>query len=90
MPAVCFVDGLHHEREFQRGVSGEPFFQICLTGGRHLVHERVADAYIEALVRKAKGLVAGDPFDEEAIALANATDYGLAAAVVSADFVRAQ
>jgi acyl-CoA reductase-like NAD-dependent aldehyde dehydrogenase len=41
-------------------------------------------------VRKAKGLVAGDPFDEEAIALANATDYGLAAAVVSADFVRAQ
>jgi benzaldehyde dehydrogenase (NAD) len=138
--------------------------QICLTGGRHLVHERIADAYVEALVRKAKALVVGDPFDEkvhvgpivnerqaanlerivaetvaagaklltggsrkglffaptvitgvrpgmaafdeerfgpiavittfrndeEAIALANATDYGLVAAVVAADLVRAQ
>jgi benzaldehyde dehydrogenase (NAD) len=138
--------------------------QICLTGGRHLVHERVADPYVEALVRKAKALVVGDPFaenvqvgpiinerqaanverivaetiakgakiltggsrkglffeptvitgvtpgmavfdeerfgpiavittfrnDEEAIALANATDYGLVAAVVSADLFRAQ
>jgi benzaldehyde dehydrogenase (NAD) len=138
--------------------------QICLTGGRHLVQEGVADAYVEALVRKAKALVVGDPFDEkvqvgpivnerqaanverivaetiakgakvltggsrkglffeptvitrvtpgmaafdeerfgpvavittfrnddEAIALANATDYGLVAAVVSADLARAQ
>src|SRR5260370_21661054 len=38
--------------------------QICLTAGRHLVHERVACAYVEALVRKAKALVIGDPFDE--------------------------
>jgi benzaldehyde dehydrogenase (NAD) len=138
--------------------------QICLTAGRHLVHERVADAYIEALVRKAKALVVGDPFDEkvqigpiinerqaanverivtqtiakgakiltggsrkglffeptvitgvtpgmaafdeerfgpvaaittfrndeEAIALANTTEYGLVAAVLSADIARAQ
>jgi benzaldehyde dehydrogenase (NAD) len=138
--------------------------QICLTAGRHLVHERVADAYVEALVSKAKALVVGDPFDEtvqvgpivnerqaanvdrivaetiakgakvltggsrnglffeptvitgvtpgmaafdeeifgpvapitrfrddaEAIALANATEYGLVAAVVSADLARAQ
>src|SRR5258708_36344398 len=138
--------------------------QICLTAGRHLVHARVADAYVEALVRKAKALVVGDPFDdkvqvgpiinerqaanverivaetiaqgaklltggsrkglffeptvitgvtpgmaafdeerfcpvavittfrndEEAIALANATDYGLVAAVISADLARAQ
>jgi benzaldehyde dehydrogenase (NAD) len=138
--------------------------QICLTGGRHLVHERVADAYVATLVRKAKALVVGNPFDEkvqvgpivnerqaanverivaetvakgakvltggsrkglffeptvitgvkpgmaafdeerfgpvavittfqndeEAIALANATDYGLVAAVVSADLARAQ
>jgi benzaldehyde dehydrogenase (NAD) len=138
--------------------------QICLTGGRHLVHERVADPYVEAIVSKAKALVVGDPFaenvqvgpiinerqaanverivaetiakgakiltggsrkglffeptvitgvtpgmpafdeerfgpiavittfrnDEEAIALANATDYGLVAAVVTADLFRAQ
>jgi benzaldehyde dehydrogenase (NAD) len=138
--------------------------QICLTGGRHLVHERVADAYVAALVRKAKALVVGNPVDEkvqvgpivnerqaanverivaatvakgatvltggsrkglffeptvitgvkpgmaafdeerfgpvavittfrsdeEAVALANATDYGLVAAVVSPDLARAQ
>jgi benzaldehyde dehydrogenase (NAD) len=138
--------------------------QICLTAGRHLVHERVADAYVAALVRKASTLVVGDPMDErvqvgpivserqavnverivtetlakgaklrvggsrdglffeptvitgvapgmaafdeeifgpvapittfrtddEAIALANATEYGLTAAVVSADLARAQ
>ena len=138
--------------------------QICLTAGRHLVHERVACAYVEALVRRAKALVVGDPFDErvqvgpivnerqaanvdrivaetvakggkvltggsrnglffeptvitgvtpgmaafdeeifgpvapittfrddeEALALANTTKYGLAAAVVSADLARAK
>jgi benzaldehyde dehydrogenase (NAD) len=138
--------------------------QICLTVGRHLVHERVADTYVEALVKKAKALIVGNPFDEkvqigpivnerqaanvdrivretiakgakvatggarnglffeptvitgvtpgmaafddeifgpvapittfrddaEAVALANATDYGLVAAVVSADLARAQ
>jgi benzaldehyde dehydrogenase (NAD) len=39
--------------------------QICLTAGRHLVHERIADAYVDALVRKAKALVVGDPFDKK-------------------------
>jgi acyl-CoA reductase-like NAD-dependent aldehyde dehydrogenase len=48
-------------------VPGEPSShqgQICLTAGRHLIHERVAGAYVEALVRKAESLVVGDPFDE--------------------------
>jgi benzaldehyde dehydrogenase (NAD) len=138
--------------------------QICLTAGRHIVHERIADAYVETLVKKAKALVVGNPLDEkvqvgpivserqaanvarivtetiakgaklrtggsrkgiffeptvisgvtpgmpafdeeifgpiapittfrndeEAVALANATQYGLTAAVVSADLARAQ
>jgi benzaldehyde dehydrogenase (NAD) len=38
--------------------------QICLTAGRHLVHERVADAYVAAMARKAKTLVVGNPVDE--------------------------
>jgi benzaldehyde dehydrogenase (NAD) len=160
------LDDANIEAAASAGAWGAFFHQgqICLTGGRHLVHERVADAYVEALVRKAKALVVGDPFDEkvqigpiinerqaanverivaetiakgakvvtggsrkglffeptvitgvtpgmaafdeerfgpiavittfrndeEAIALANATDYGLVAAVVSADLVRAQ
>lgn len=39
--------------------------QICLTTGRHLVHESIADAYVEALTRKAKALVVGNPLDEK-------------------------
>lgn len=35
--------------------------QICMQAGRHLVHESVAVAYGEALARRAKALVAGDP-----------------------------
>src|SRR4030088_2491491 len=39
--------------------------QICLTAGRHIVHERIADAYVKALVKKAKALVVGNPLDEK-------------------------
>ena len=138
--------------------------QICLSVGRHLVHERVVDAYTDALVAHARKLSVGDPsagdvqlgpiinerqaanvdrilaeslaqgatlrtggtreglfyqptvvtgvkpgmplFDEEifgpiaaitavvddneAVALANHTSYGLAASVMSGDIARAQ
>lgn len=37
--------------------------QICLTTGRHLVHERLADAYVEALSRRADALTVGNPLD---------------------------
>ena len=39
--------------------------QICLTAGRHIVHEKVAKAYTEALVGKAKALKVGDPFQDD-------------------------
>jgi benzaldehyde dehydrogenase (NAD) len=39
--------------------------QICLTAGRHLVHDGVADSYVKALVRHAKALVVGNPVDEK-------------------------
>jgi benzaldehyde dehydrogenase (NAD) len=35
--------------------------QICLTAGRHLVHEDVATEYSEALVKHASNLAVGDP-----------------------------
>ena len=35
--------------------------QICMTTGRHLVHDRIADRYTEALVAKADALPVGDP-----------------------------
>ena len=35
--------------------------QICMTAGRHIVHEKVADAYAEALAGHARNLPVGDP-----------------------------
>lgn len=35
--------------------------QICMTSGRHLVHESLHDAYVEALAEKADHLPVGDP-----------------------------
>jgi benzaldehyde dehydrogenase (NAD) len=39
--------------------------QICMAAGRHIVHEKVADAYIEALSERAKHLPVGDPAQEQ-------------------------
>ncbi|MDB5609397.1 MAG: benzaldehyde dehydrogenase [Bradyrhizobium sp.] len=160
------LDDVDIEAAASAGAWGSFFHQgqICLTAGRHIVHERIADAYVETLVKKAKALVVGNPLDEkvqvgpivnerqaanverivaetiakgaklrtggsrkglffeptvisdvrpgmaafdeeifgpiapittfrndeEAVALANATEYGLTAAVVSEDLARAQ
>jgi len=35
--------------------------QICMTAGRHIVHEKVADAYVSALSEHADHLPVGDP-----------------------------
>ena len=39
--------------------------QICMTAGRHIVHERIAEAYIEQLAERAQRLPVGNPFDSE-------------------------
>lgn len=39
--------------------------QICMTTGRHLVHESIADEYIAALSEKANRLPVGDPHTDE-------------------------
>jgi benzaldehyde dehydrogenase (NAD) len=49
--------------------------QICMTTGRHLVHERLADAYIEALAAKADALPVGDPVSGQ-VALGPVIDAG--------------
>jgi benzaldehyde dehydrogenase (NAD) len=35
--------------------------QVCMTAGRHIVQESVADAYLDRLAAKASGLPVGDP-----------------------------
>jgi benzaldehyde dehydrogenase (NAD) len=39
--------------------------QICMTTGRHLVHDKVADAYIEAMSAKAAHLPVGNPATDQ-------------------------
>ena len=39
--------------------------QVCFAAGRHIVHESVADDYVDALRDKAKGLRMGDPYRED-------------------------
>ncbi|BAL90834.1 putative aldehyde dehydrogenase [Actinoplanes missouriensis 431] len=41
--------------------------QICMTTGRHLVHERLYDDFVERLAAKAAALPVGDPHREEVV-----------------------
>jgi benzaldehyde dehydrogenase (NAD) len=49
--------------------------QICMTAGRHIVHERVADAYVSALAEHAAHLPVGDPASGQ-VALGPLIDAG--------------
>jgi benzaldehyde dehydrogenase (NAD) len=49
--------------------------QICMTTGRHLVHERIADRYVEALAEKAGHLPVGNPATDQ-VALGPIIDEG--------------
>ena len=164
--ALIVLDDVDIEAAASAGAWGAFFHQgqICFTAGRHLVHERIAEQYVQALVRHASMLKVGNPFssdvhlgplinerqaanveriisettalgarlrtggtrtgcffqptvltgvapgmpafdeeifgpvapittfrdDEEAVRLANSTEYGLAASILSADVTRAQ
>ncbi|QBI21313.1 aldehyde dehydrogenase family protein [Egibacter rhizosphaerae] len=41
--------------------------QICMTTGRHLVHERIAGDYLDALREKAEGLPVGNPATDQVV-----------------------
>jgi benzaldehyde dehydrogenase (NAD) len=49
--------------------------QICMTTGRHLVHERIYDEFVERLADKAAKLPVGDPAREQ-VALGPIIDAG--------------
>jgi benzaldehyde dehydrogenase (NAD) len=39
--------------------------QICMASGRHIVHEKVAEAYLAALAERAARLPVGDPYTQQ-------------------------
>jgi benzaldehyde dehydrogenase (NAD) len=49
--------------------------QICMTTGRHIVHERIYDEFVHALAAKATALTVGDPARAE-VALGPMIDVG--------------
>jgi benzaldehyde dehydrogenase (NAD) len=75
--ALVVLDDADVERAVSAGSWGSFLHQgqICMTTGRHLVHERVADAYVEALTAHATALPVGNPATEK-VALGPLIDEG--------------
>lgn len=65
--ALVILDDADLDRAAGAGAFGSFLHQgqICMTTGRHLVHEKIADAYVEALAAKAAALPVGNPATEE-------------------------
>jgi benzaldehyde dehydrogenase (NAD) len=61
--ALVILDDADLERAVSAGAWASFLHQgqICMTAGRHIVHDSVADAYVEALSGHANGLPVGDP-----------------------------
>jgi benzaldehyde dehydrogenase (NAD) len=61
--ALVILDDVDLERAVSAGAWGSFLHQgqICMTTGRHLVHERIYDDYVAALSEKASHLPVGDP-----------------------------
>ncbi len=65
--ALIVLDDADLERALSLAAFGSFFHQgqICMTTGRHLVHERVYDDYVAGLAEKASHLPVGDPARQE-------------------------
>jgi benzaldehyde dehydrogenase (NAD) len=75
--ALIVLDDADIERAVSAGAWGSFLHmgQICMTTGRHLVHERVAESYVEALATHADRLPVGNPATEQ-VALGPLIDEG--------------
>jgi benzaldehyde dehydrogenase (NAD) len=58
------LDDAELELATSAGAFGSFFHQgqICMASSRHLVHEKIADAYVKRLSERANALLVGDPF----------------------------
>lgn len=61
--AMVVLDDADLDRAVSAGAWGSFLHQgqICMTAGRHIVHEKIADAYVSALAEHANHLPVGDP-----------------------------
>jgi benzaldehyde dehydrogenase (NAD) len=75
--ALVVLDDADLDRAASAGAWGSFLHQgqICMTTGRHLVHERVAEAYVAKLAAKAEHLPVGNPAAEQ-VALGPVIDEG--------------
>lgn len=75
--ALIILDDADVEKAVNLAAWGSFFHQgqICMTTGRHLVHERLYDDFVEALTEKASRLTVGNPATEE-VALGPIIDEG--------------
>jgi benzaldehyde dehydrogenase (NAD) len=80
--ALIVLDDADIERAVSAGAWGSYLHQgqVCMTAGRHLVHESVAESYVEALAEHAGHLPVGDPNTGE-VALGPLIDEGQLAKV---------
>ena len=65
--AVIVLPGADIEAAASAGAFGSYMHQgqVCMTAGRHLVHESIRDEYIAALKEKAENLPLGDPWADQ-------------------------
>jgi benzaldehyde dehydrogenase (NAD) len=75
--ALVILDDVDLERAASAGAWGSFLHQgqICMTAGRHIVHESVADDYVTALAQHADHLPVGDPASGQ-VALGPLIDAG--------------
>ena len=65
--ALLVLDDADVDKAVTLAAFGSFFHQgeICMTAGRHIVHERLYDHFVEALARKAEKLAVGNPATDE-------------------------
>ncbi len=75
--AMLVLDDADVEQAVNLAAWGSFFHQgqICMTTGRHLVHDRIYDDFVEALAEKANHLPVGNPATDE-VALGPVIDEG--------------
>lgn len=75
--AIVVLDDADLDATVSAGAAGSFLHQgqVCMTAGRHLVHESVYEEYVTKLAAKADALPVGDPFTEQ-VALGPIIDQG--------------